>query len=109
MPPEALPPPSTGLEEAVDARNTVALNAWVKTRESRAKEPEHVGLPLVRHGPGWGSICPDDDLGAIATSSPEDTVWIDPSFAPSAPAMAPDTRVVAEGYLHPLIVSLHEV
>lgn len=94
------PPPPALLDGGVSVEDGAALAAWMKAREAAAKagKPELVRVPLVRHGPGWGCICPDHYLGASTSSGSEGMQWITPKFAPTAPELPPDSFVIAEGY-----------
>jgi hypothetical protein len=99
----ALPPPTSQPSDAgVDFTERASMKTWALARIREAakgppKSAELVRIPITRHGPGWGCICPEVYIG-IKNSADTDTIWIEPTFAPTATPLAPDTAVVAEGY-----------
>lgn len=97
-----LPPPAkldASTSVVVDPDNGEKLAAWTQARVVAAKnQPELVRVPLVRRDPGWGCICPEHYVGVSTTTAGDKTVWLTPTFAPTAPSLPPDTVVLAEGY-----------
>ncbi|MFO0676988.1 MAG: hypothetical protein U0169_10655 [Polyangiaceae bacterium] len=95
-------PTDAGLDTSDDVEGTIA---WVKERVRRAAtSAELVRMPVTRHGPGWGCICPETYVG---TSPVTGGAFVDVTWADTArPANVAETLVV-EGYFdattHPFV------
>lgn len=73
------------------------LQTWVDARvaATKAGRPERVRIPLVRHGNGWGCVCPPDYVGDDPNVG--QGPWLEPSFTKGARAPRVGERVFAEG------------
>ena len=89
----------TFLDARVGYRSWETMDRWAKARLAKAnsKGLELVRIPIHKHGVGWGCTCPDHYIGSMEVAGTS-TIWLEPTFEPTAvPVPATETRI-AEGY-----------
>ena len=100
-PPRAVAAPPAPLPTPPDAARIrledPALDEWIEARVASAKKgaPERVRIPLVRHGSGWGCVCPPYYVGT--NPSMGQGPWLEVTFPRGVRALREGEIVYAEG------------